>query len=152
MPSSFTACISRALAPVTLTGSAISSPANCKLVIGSPGKGNVISGNYCGALIYLQNAVIQSNFFGIYPDGEKRRSPILLCLSSDQQYDNLLFGGALATDGNVVLAGSNGGLVLGTGTASALTKTATIENNFFGTDYKGCEGIKYLDTTFYTSK
>eukprot|EP01037_Dinobryon_pediforme_P004977 gene4977-5023_t len=98
-------------------GNGIVTNANCKLVIGAPGKGNVISGNNFALVGYFQNAIIQSNFIGVLPDG-----------------------GPLQQDGNVILCGSTSGINFGGG-VSAGNKTVNIANNYFSTDYTGTISI-----------
>ncbi|HZY37241.1 MAG TPA: gliding motility-associated C-terminal domain-containing protein [Mucilaginibacter sp.] len=126
--------------PNNTDGSAFYSTVNCKLVIGTPGKGNVICGNYCGLLTTFQNARIQSNFWGIEPDGATPNTNLYV-LSSNIYFDGLIFGGPIPADGNVVLCGNNAGLVLGYQPSNQAAKTATIQNNFFGTDYKATTAI-----------
>ncbi|MFI5137200.1 MAG: gliding motility-associated C-terminal domain-containing protein [Sphingobacteriales bacterium] len=117
-------------------GSAIITGANCKLVIGAPGKGNVISGNWYAIGGFLQNAVVQSNFIGADSDGVTIFANWSL-LYSLADYDNLLIGGNAAGDGNVIEGGNNNGIDFGDGSANQINKSVTIQNNFFGTDYKG---------------
>ena len=63
----------------TGNGAAIYTTANCQLVVGAPGKGNVITNNYCGVYSYMWNATIQSNFFGVEPDGVTPLPNALVC-------------------------------------------------------------------------
>ena len=120
-------------------GSGIITGANCKLVIGAPGKGNVISGNAYAFTGYFQNSTIQSNFIGIQPDGVTAFANATIFYSA-QDYNNLLVGGPAAQDGNVILSGTSAGLNFGGGTSTA-SKTITIQNNFFNTDNTGTKSI-----------
>jgi gliding motility-associated-like protein len=120
-------------------GSGIITGANCKLIVGAPGKGNVISGNAFAFTGYFQNSVIQSNFIGVYPDGLTVFANATVFYSA-QDYNNLLIGGPVAQDGNVILCGPNAGLNFGGGSSTA-SKTITIQNNFFNTDYTGTKSI-----------
>ncbi|TWJ02255.1 gliding motility-associated-like protein [Mucilaginibacter frigoritolerans] len=120
-------------------GHGIVTNANCNLIIGAPGKGNIISGNNFAFLGYFQNAVIQSNFIGVAPDGVTpfNNSSVLY---SAQDYNGLLIGGALQTDGNVILGGGTSGINFG-GAVNGVTKSVTIQNNYFNTDYTGTKSI-----------
>ena len=120
-------------------GSGIITGANCKLVVGAPGKGNVISGNAFALTGYFQNSSIQSNFIGVEPDGLTTFANATVFYSA-QDYNNLLVGGPVAQDGNVILCGPNAGLNFGGG-ASTASKTITIQNNFFNTDNTGTKSI-----------
>lgn len=120
-------------------GSAIVSGADCKMIIGAPGKGNVISGNDYAFNGLFQNAVIQSNFIGIKPDGITAFNNSSVFYSG-QDYNGLMIGGANPQDGNVILSGSTSGINFG-GAAGGASKIATIENNFFNTDYTGTKSI-----------
>jgi len=120
-------------------GSAIVSGANCKLVVGAPGKGNVISGNDYAFNGLFQNAVIQSNFIGIQPDGITAFNNSSVFYSG-QDYNGLMIGGATTQAGNVILSGSTSGINFG-GVAGAVNKLATVENNLFNTDYTGTKPI-----------
>ncbi|WP_295668474.1 gliding motility-associated C-terminal domain-containing protein, partial [uncultured Mucilaginibacter sp.] len=120
-------------------GSAIVSGANCKLVIGAPGKGNVISGNDYAFNGLFQNAVIQSNFIGIQPDGINAFNNSSVFYSG-QDYQGLMIGGANPQDGNVILSGRISGINFG-GVADGTHKLATVENNLFNTDYTGTKPI-----------
>jgi gliding motility-associated-like protein len=120
-------------------GNGIVTNANCKLVIGAPGKGNVISGNNFALVGYFQNAIIQSNFIGVLPDGVNPSNNASV-LYSIQDYNNLLIGGPLQQDGNVILCGSTSGINFGGG-VSAGNKTVNIANNYFSTDYTGMISI-----------
>jgi gliding motility-associated-like protein len=122
-------------------GSAIITSANCKLVIGAPGKGNVISGNWYAVLGYLQNAIIQSNFIGVDIDGETG-VPNWSILYSGQDYNNLLIGGPVAADGNTIVGGNDDGIDFGGVSGGNTSKTVTIQNNFFGTDARGIAIIR----------
>ena len=133
--------------PNNTDGSAIYTTSPCKLVVGAPGKGNVLCGNYCGLLSNVQNAIVQSNFFGIQPDGATPY-PDMYAVSSNQDYDNLLFGGTLPVDGNVVLSGSRSGITFGLGTGSITNQSITIQNNFFGTDYTGINAINTVNIPY----
>ncbi len=124
----------------TGNGSAIVTNADCQLVIGAPGKGNVICANYCAALTYLQNAKIQSNFIGIEPDGETP-SVNASVLYSSEDYNNLVIGGTDPLDGNVILCGNVAGIGFGGIANTPTSKSLTVENNFFGTDYKGTTAL-----------
>ncbi|MDR3694278.1 gliding motility-associated C-terminal domain-containing protein [Mucilaginibacter sp.] len=120
-------------------GSAIVSGANCKLVVGAPGKGNVISGNDYAFNGLFQNAVIQSNFIGIQPDGITAFNNSSVFYSG-QDYQGLMIGGANPQDGNVILGGRISGINFG-GIAGSTFKIATVENNLFNTDYTGTKPI-----------
>ncbi len=120
-------------------GSGIITGANCKLVIGAPGKGNVISGNAFAFTGYFQNAIIQSNFIGVQPDGSTAFANASVFFSQ-QDYNNLLIGGATTQDGNVILCGTTAGINFGGGAGNA-AKKAIIQNNFFNTDYTGTKSI-----------
>ena len=133
--------------PNNTDGSAIYTTSPCKLVIGAPGKGNVLCGNYCGLFPNVQNAIVQSNFFGIQPDGATPY-PDMYAVSSNQDYDNLLFGGNLPVDGNVVLSGGRSGITFGIGAGATINKTITIENNFFGTDYTGTIAVNTFNIPY----
>jgi hypothetical protein len=115
-------------------GAAIYTAADCKLVIGAPGKGNVISNNFCVVYSYLSNATIQSNFFGVEADGVTP-SPNSLVIAATGDFNNLQFGGPNANEGNVVLAGNTGCISLGAGQTSSVSKTFTVENNYFGLNF-----------------
>ncbi|BAU53323.1 gliding motility-associated C-terminal domain-containing protein [Mucilaginibacter gotjawali] len=120
-------------------GSAILSGANCKLVIGAPGKGNVISGNDYAFNGLFQNAIIQSNFIGIQPDGITAFNNSSVFYSG-QDYQGIMIGGVNPLDGNVILSGTISGINFG-GVAGGANKLATVENNFFNTDYTGTKSI-----------
>ena len=120
-------------------GSAIVSGANCKLVVGAPGKGNVISGNDYAFNGLFQNALIQSNFIGVQPDGITAFNNSSVFYSG-QDYNGLMIGGASPLDGNVILSGNISGINFG-GIAGGASKLATVENNFFNTDYTGTKSI-----------
>jgi gliding motility-associated-like protein len=124
----------------TGNGTAIVTTADCALVVGAPGQGNVICGNYGAVLSFLQNAKIQSNFIGIEPDGVTANVNTLVLYSSED-YNNLVVGGANPTDGNVILSGNNGALGFGGVSTVQIIKSATIQNNYFGTDYKAATAI-----------
>lgn len=120
-------------------GNGITTGANCKLIVGAPGKGNVISGNAFAFTGYFKNAIVQSNLIGVQPDGATAFANATVFFSQ-QDYDNLLIGGAAAQDGNVILCGPTAGINLGGGAGNA-AKKAIIENNFFNTDYTGTTSI-----------
>jgi len=120
-------------------GSAIVTGANCKLVVGAPGKGNVISGNNFAFNGYFQNAIIQSNIIGFQPDGVTPFNNYSVFYSGND-YNNLLIGGATPKQGNVILSGTTSGINFG-GVASVGNKLATVENNFFNTDYTGTKSV-----------
>ena len=128
-------------------GSAIVTSANCKLVIGAPGKGNVISGNWFAIQGYLQNAKIQSNLIGLLPDGESPM-PNWSILYSGADYDNLLIGGDDLTYSNIIVNGYDNGINFGGVSGSVLTKTVTIKNNYFGTDIKGVKVLYTGNSSF----
>ena len=117
-------------------GNGIITNTDCVLTIGAPGKGNVISGNNFALSGYFQNAVIQSNFIGLEPDGETVFNNVA-DFYAPTDYNNLLIGGATLQAGNVIIGGGQSGLNFGTGTTSTTTKSVLIENNLFNTDYKG---------------
>lgn len=121
-------------------GNAIVTNANCNLIIGAPGKGNVICGNAFAFLGYFQNAIIQSNFIGVEPDGVTPFNNLSVFYSA-QDYNNLLIGGAVQQDGNVILGGGTSGINFGGGTGNGIAKSATIQNNYFNTDYTGTKSI-----------
>jgi len=120
-------------------GSAIVTNANCKLVVGAPGKGNVISGNDYAFNGHFQNAIIQSNFIGVQPDGTTVFANASVFYSG-LDYNNLLMGGPVQQDGNVILCGPTSGLNFG-GVNDNTNKIATIQNNYFNTDYRGTTPI-----------
>lgn len=96
-------------------GDAIVTNANCRLVVGAPGKGNVISGNWYALLGYFQNAKIQSNFIGLAPDGEtvEYNADILYSTEAyNDLFDNLLIGGDDLVDGNIIIGGADDGIDL----------------------------------------
>lgn len=113
--------------------------ASCQLVVGAPGKGNVICGNAYAFFGHCQNAVIQSNFIGVEPDGVTPFANASV-LYSAQDYNSLLIGGGNAGDGNVILGGPTAGINLGGGAVNG-TKTVTIWDNYFNTDYTGTKSI-----------
>lgn len=129
-------------------GSAIVTTSRCKLVIGTPGKGNVICGNNYAVLSNLQNAIIQSNFIGIEPDG-KTAFPNWYILYAGAEFDNLLIGGKDQADGNVFIGTFQNGIYFGTGTGSNTTETVTIQNNYFGTDYTGTKTVYNINSSSY---
>jgi gliding motility-associated-like protein len=120
-------------------GNGIVTNANCNLIIGAPGKGNVISGNNFAFLGYFKNAIIQSNFIGVAPDGVTPFNNLSV-LYSAQDYDGLLIGGTHQQDGNVILGGGSSGMNFG-GTVNGVSKSVTIQNNYFNTDYTGTKSI-----------
>ena len=121
-------------------GNGIVANANCNLVIGAPGKGNVISGNAFAFLGYFQNAIIQSNFIGVEPDGVTPFNNLSVFYSA-QDYNNLLIGGAVQQDGNVILGGGTSGINFGGGVGNGVAKSVIIQNNYFNTDYTGTKSI-----------
>jgi gliding motility-associated-like protein len=127
-------------------GSAIVTNANCLLVVGAPGKGNVISGNDYAFNGHFINAIIQSNFIGVQPDGITafNNSSVFYC---GEDYNNLLIGGATALDGNVILGGYTSGINLGGIAGNANKNVATIENNYFNTDYTGTKSISVANNS-----
>jgi gliding motility-associated-like protein len=116
-------------------GNGIFSGANCKLVVGAPGKGNVISGNNYAFTGSFQNAVIQSNIIGLQPDGLTPFANSSIFYSD--QDNHLLIGGATQLDGNVILSGPTGGINLAETVGDTTKKIVTIENNYFNTDHTG---------------
>ncbi|MDB5155489.1 MAG: hypothetical protein JWR50_196 [Mucilaginibacter sp.] len=121
-------------------GSGIVVNNDCKLVVGAPNKGNVICANLNGITGLLDNAVIQSNFIGIEPDG-KTALDNGSAVSAPYQYNNLLIGGDSQADGNVITGGANYCLSFGNGTNSYDKEVVIVKNNFFGTDYKGTTAL-----------
>ncbi len=121
-------------------GGGIYSQANCKLVVGAPGKGNVFCNLYFGVAQLLQNAIIQSNFFGLEPDGV---TPSInqIDVTASGTFNNMLIGGPNADEGNVVLAGVIASLQFAGTTFPPSPNTATIQNNFFGTNYNASAAI-----------
>jgi len=119
-------------------GSAITLGNICNLVVGAPGKGNVICNNNAGIAHDLGNTTIQSNFIGIEPDGETP-SPNVNALYADN-YSNLLIGGDDPADGNVFMGEIDGVINLGNGITGS--GTTVIKNNYFGTDFKGTNPIE----------
>jgi gliding motility-associated-like protein len=125
--------------PTPGLGDAIISNASCQLTIGAPGKGNVICGNEFALIGSFQNAVIQSNFIGVGPDGESVFDNTTVLFSA-QGYNNLIIGGATQQDGNVIIGGTGGGINLGGG-ANTTIQSVLIENNLFNTDYAGIKPL-----------
>jgi gliding motility-associated-like protein len=125
--------------PTPGLGDAIISNASCQLTIGAPGKGNVICGNEFALIGSFQNAVIQSNFIGVGPDGESVFDNTTVLFSA-QGYNNLIIGGATQQDGNVIIGGTGGGINLGGG-ANNTIQSVLIENNLFNTDYAGVKPL-----------
>jgi gliding motility-associated-like protein len=128
-------------------GSAIITGANCKLVIGAPGKGNVICGNWYAIAGYLKNATIQSNFIGVDSDGETGFQNWSL-LYANTDYDNLLIGGTAPGEGNVIEGGWDDGIDFGSGVSTGSNKTVMVQDNLFGTDYKGTSMIRTVYNAF----
>jgi gliding motility-associated-like protein len=128
--------------------SGINVNSDCKVIVGTPGKGNVICNNWCGFFGDLNNIVIQSNFIGIEPDGETPLPNLAAALAGNYSFNNVLIGGDDPADGNVILGGNNGAVSFGTGTGGNATQNVKIENNFFGTDYKGTTSINNYDEFF----
>jgi len=126
-------------------GDAIISNAICKLIIGAPGKGNVISGNWYAFLGYFQTTTIQGNLIGLEPDGETVEYNATLMSSTEQYYvmfDGLLVGGDDAADGNVIISGTDNGFDLEGVNATPTTQHLTFKNNLFGTDYTGTKALQ----------
>jgi len=135
-------------------GDAIVTNANCMLVVGAPGKGNVISGNWYALLGYFQNAKIQSNFIGLAPDGKTAEYNADILYSSSYYFDlfdNLLIGGSDPADGNVIIGGTDDGIDI-EGLYQTATQTLTVENNYFGTDYTGTVALPGTVSPFITAK
>jgi gliding motility-associated-like protein len=121
-------------------GSAIAINNSCRLVIGAPGKGNVICGNEYAILGNLNNSIIQSNFLGLQPDGETASvNRELLAAAFD--FNNLLIGGDNQADGNIIVSLNDNALSFGAGTGSNNPQHVIIKNNFFGTNYNGTKVI-----------
>jgi len=135
-------------------GYGIVTNANCKLVVGAAGKGNVISGNWYALFGYFQNAKIQANFIGLAPDGltPEYNADILYSSKDDfDLFDNLLIGGPDPADGNVIIGGTDDGINI-EGTYATATQTMTVENNFFGTDYTGTIALPGTSEPFLQAK
>ncbi|MEQ9376203.1 MAG: LamG-like jellyroll fold domain-containing protein [Imperialibacter sp.] len=107
------------------------------LIIGKPGKGNIIKGNTGSAVISSgasNDQIIQGNYFGLSIDG----------LSVDANLgsglfisgDNILIGGnSLAGEGNVISGNGSGGLEYGIQFDNG--PNAQIFGNLIGTDKNG---------------
>jgi gliding motility-associated-like protein len=126
-------------------GNGIVTNANCILIIGAPGKGNVFSGNAIALFGFFQNASIQSNFIGVEPDGETVFNNAA-ALYTPEYYNDLILGGPTASDGNVIIGGSAGGVNFGGGNTSGI-ESVLIENNFFNTDYKGTTSLSVANNS-----
>lgn len=120
------------------------------LIVGSPGKGNIISGNHFaiantfselkpnGAVTGL---TIQSNIIGLDEDGITPNTN-LLGIDVDSRGGDVLIGGPLPSQGNVIAA--NGvdisiGQYPDPNDPFPTGNTATIQNNMIGTGYDGLE-------------
>jgi gliding motility-associated-like protein len=135
-------------------GNGIVTNANCKLVVGAKGKGNVISGNMYALLGYFQNATIQANFIGLAPDGLTPEYNSNTLYSSEANYDlfdNLMIGGTDPVEGNVIIGGIDDGIDI-EGLYATATQTVTVENNFFGTDYTGTIALPGTVAPFVQAK
>ncbi len=117
------------------------------IIIGAPGKGNLINGFEYG--IFQKGGLsdkiyVQSNFLGIEEDGETTTTDVLTNGTS-AQFENardVVFGGASPQEGNLVNAS---GACLW---AQYLTSSLTISHNRFGTNYTGTRAIP---NTFWSS-
>jgi len=120
------------------------------IIIGAPGKGNVICGNLNGIVNYsnyynvngLADASIQSNIIGLLDDGYTAASNfdgLNLFISK-----TVNIGGANANMGNIISANA---VNIGIGNTSNFTVvpgTINIQNNKIGTDYTGKKDFKNI--------
>lgn len=118
-------------------------------VIGAPTRGNVISGNKHAGILLSGNVtemLIQSNFIGTDMSGTAAVSNIqagiaigLLPIDASPLCSNILIGGALALEGNLIAGnGPTGmGIVLGFQPMSHIT----IEGNTLGYDISGANPL-----------
>ncbi|MDR3694276.1 gliding motility-associated C-terminal domain-containing protein [Mucilaginibacter sp.] len=135
-------------------GNGIVTNANCQLVVGSAGKGNVISGNMYAFFGYFQKAKIQANFIGLAADGLITDYNAYNLYSTEANFNlsgTLLIGGPGAADGNVIIGGIDEGIHL-EGVNATATQSVTVENNFFGTDYTGTVALPGTATSIFQIK
>ncbi|MEO3404102.1 gliding motility-associated C-terminal domain-containing protein [Mucilaginibacter sp. CAU 1740] len=114
----------------------IVSNSNCKLIVGAPSKGNVITNTRYGILGTLQNGSIRSNFIGLAPDGvTPQNNQIGIGNGYQNLSDKLIIGGDQLQDGNIILDAIN---FYNDGNTA---QSVTIKNNSFGTDYTGKKAV-----------
>jgi len=129
---------------ISAYGGGIKTINNCMLVVGAPGKGNVIAGNSYSITGELENAKIQSNFMGLEPDGET----VFVNqggLYAAHYFNNMLIGGDDPADGNIIIGGNDGCLRFGVGNGPNGDRNVIIKNNFFGTDYTGKKALQVYE-------
>lgn len=119
------------------------------IIIGAPGKGNVISGNINGIVnnsyyysTGLADITIQSNIIGLLDDGYTAASNyygVSLVISK-----TATIGGTDANMGNIISANAtNIGIIRGNN-FGVVASTVNINNNKIGTDYTGKKDFKNI--------
>ena len=122
--------------------------AECKLTIGAPGKGNVFCDSAIGVFGNLTNTTIQSNFFGIMPDGETLLPNYSSAIAAGHSFNNLLVGGDSPQEGNLIGSQAQEALYFGNGALGSKDQLATIKNNNFGVDYTGTKSLTIGTSSF----
>jgi gliding motility-associated-like protein len=123
------------------------------LIIGAPGKGNVIGGNINGILIqnsnYYQNSpltniTIQSNLIGVLYDGTTA-IPNITGISASLYDSSITIGGDNSGDGNVIAANPTNINITRNGYSNPNTRfEINIINNKIGTDFGGTKDFHEL--------
>ena len=123
------------------------------LIIGAPGKGNVIGGNINGIVIqnsnYYQNStltniIIQSNLIGVLYDGTTA-IPNITGISASLYDSSITIGGDNAGDGNVIAANPTNINITRNNYSTVTTRfEINIINNKIGTDFSGTKDFHEL--------
>jgi gliding motility-associated-like protein len=120
------------------------------IIIGVPGKGNVICGNLNAIANYssyynvtgLADAIIQSNIIGLLDDGYTAASNfngLNLYISK-----TVTIGGANVNMGNIISANAVNIGINSTSSFTVVPSTINIQNNKIGTDYTGKKDFKNI--------
>jgi CSLREA domain-containing protein len=109
-----------------------------EVVIGAPGRGNLISGNNGIGIVALgYRHVIQSNWIGTDATGGAPM-PNRVGVDISGPADGIRIGGAGADEGNVISGNGDAGILIGDG-------AHTIQGNKVGTDSGGVRALGNLD-------
>ncbi len=126
------------------------------IIIGKPGKGNVICGNVNGIVIRntgnyytattpaIRTITIQSNFIGVMDNGNTVNTNWVGINAADLYENSLTIGGDNANEGNTIAGNGTDILINRSSYNSSFRSTITINGNKIGTDYNGTVDYKGL--------